>query len=324
MLQLDTPILLLVFNRLETTQRVFEKVKSVKPRFLYIASDGARINKNNESFVVNELRSWLLENIDWNCEVKTLFRDTNLGCGLAVSSAIDWFFNHVESGIILEDDCLPNSDFFSFCEELLIKYESDSRIMHIAGTNLFSDNCESNDSYHFSKYANVWGWATWRRSWIQYDFNISKFSTFRKTNYFRHYFNYLPAYVSRLKCYSSVFENDIEKRTIDTWDYQWCFTCVSNSGMSIVPKSNLIKNIGFDNNATHTVSFDDFYSKNQQELKFPLKHPEFVMIDHKQDLVYEKKIFGSFFKTLKIILIDFIRKYVLKRNLSYLKYIRLI
>ena len=312
----------MIFNRPKETQLLFNAIKEVKPKKLYVAADGPR-NNGKDEIVCMETKK-VLDQIDWECELITLFRDQNLGCGKAVSGAISWFFKNEEEGIVLEDDCLPTIDFFRFCDEMLFKYKSDSRIMHIAGTNLFSDNYDSNDSYHFSKYANIWGWATWQRSWIQYDFNISKFSSFRKTNYFRQYFNYLPAYVSRLKCYSSVFENHIEKKTIDTWDYQWCFTCVSNTGMSIVPKSNLIKNIGFDNNATHTVSFDDFYSKNQQDLKFPLIHPEFVMINHKQDLVYEKKIFGSFLNTLKFISIDFIRKYVLKRNLSYLKYLKFI
>ncbi len=319
---INTPILFLIFNRLETTQKVFEQIKMARPHFLYIASDGPRVSKIDEINNVNEIRKWVLDNITWDCEVKTLFRKENLGCGAAVSSAINWFFENVEMGIILEDDCFPDPSFFIFCEELLIKFKNDTRIMHIAGTNLFAnDNIIKDYSYHFSKYANVWGWATWRRAWVMYDFEIKNFSIVRDKKLLKSYFNYYPAYVSRLKWYSAVFQDEFNNSTIDTWDYQWCFTCVSNSGISIVPKSNLVKNIGFDINATHTIEYDSFFSKDTSKISSPLIHPSYVMIDQKKDLQFEKRIFGSLYYTLRYIVIDFFRRYFLKRSVNYFKYL---
>lgn len=318
----QTPVLFLIFNRLETTKAVFEQIRSSKPSYLYLAGDGARTGNLKEQFVVNEIRTWVLENINWDCNVSTLFRDKNLGCAKAVSSAIDWFFQNEEMGIILEDDCLPDESFFGYCEDLLEKYKDDYRIMHITGTNLLThSNGKQHESYYFSKYANVWGWATWRRAWQHYDLDIRKYVNFREQKYLKHYFTYFPAYISRLKWYSAVLNVEGEQRTFDTWDYQWCFTCSSNSGLSIVPNTNLIKNIGFGSNATHTSVFDSFFEQNVEKIDFPLKHPDFVIIDYNKDLRYEQKIFGKKIDAYIIILKDLIRKFFLKRKVNYLKYL---
>ncbi|MDN3547640.1 nucleotide-diphospho-sugar transferase [Mucilaginibacter aquaedulcis] len=320
--ELKTPVLLLIFNRPETTKLVFEQIRKVKPSYLYVASDGPRTGNENDKKVVAETRNWVLQNVDWDCQVETLFRSENLGCANAVSSAIDWFFNNVEMGIILEDDCLPDDSFFDFCEELLIKYQYDTRIMHITGTNLLSDyKREADYSYYFSKYANVWGWASWKRAWQKYDLDIKSFSEYREKGYLKDYFSYYPAYVSRLKWYSEVLNIKGDERNFDTWDYQWCFTCSSNSGLSIVPKKNLIKNIGFGGSATHTNVVDKFFSQDTEKMESPLVHPNFVLVDQQHDLVYEKKVFGGNFLAFKTILIDFLRKIILKRKVSYLKYL---
>lgn len=319
---LQTPVLFLIFNRPETTKLVFEQIKLVKPAFLYIASDGPRIGNENEKKIVAETRLWVTENINWDCKVTTLFRKENLGCAKAVASAISWFFDNEEMGIILEDDCLPDESFFGYCEELLIKYQFDTRIMHITGSNLLS-NCkrELDYSYYFSKYANVWGWASWKRAWAKYDLDIKKFQEIREKKYLKDYFSYYPAYVSRLKWYSEVLNIQNDERNFDTWDYQWCFTCSSNSGLSIVPRKNLIKNIGFGINATHTGFGNDFYKQDTAKIEKPLVHPPFILVDHQHDLVYEKKMFGNIFSACKIILIDFLRKNILKRKVNYLKYL---
>jgi len=162
----NTPILFLVFNRFDLTKKVFKEIKKARPKSLFISSDGARTKKEEKK--VEEIRQYLLNNIDWNCNLKTLFRNKNLGCQKAVSSAISWFFNNVEQGVILEDDCLPNQDFFKFSEEMLKKYKNNDKIMHISGTNV-EKKSNLNEDYFFSKTFNMWGWATWRRSWKYFD-----------------------------------------------------------------------------------------------------------------------------------------------------------
>ncbi|MCS7029805.1 MAG: nucleotide-diphospho-sugar transferase, partial [Bacteroidia bacterium] len=172
---LTTAVLFLVFKRLDTTKKVFEVIRKAKPPRLYIAADGPRDWVEGEAEKVKMVREYLMNNIDWDCEVKTLFRDKNLGCGRAVSEAITWFFEHEEMGIILEDDTVPSLSFFWFCEELLKKYKDDKRIGMISGNN-FQDGIKRGDGdYYFSIYNHIWGWATWRDRWEGYDFELDSF-----------------------------------------------------------------------------------------------------------------------------------------------------
>ena len=159
-MEFNVPILLIVFNRLNTTQKVFEKIKEVKPKKFFIAADGPRKNKEGEKEKTGEVRKFILENIDWDCEVKTLFRDENLGCGKSVSGAITWFFENVEEGIIFEDDTVPDKSLFNFCEAMLNKYRLENEIKIIGGVN-FQDGIKRGDaSYYFTRICHIWGWAT--------------------------------------------------------------------------------------------------------------------------------------------------------------------
>ena len=168
----DVPILFLVFNRPETTHQVFEAIKKQRPKYLFVAADGARTDKEGEAAKCEEVRKLILENINWACEVKTLFRNENLGCGLAVSQAITWFFEQVEEGIILEDDCLPSGSFFSFCSVLLERYRNDEKVFMIGGFSLLPENTKSKYDYFFNTFGGIWGWATWKRSWSLYEYKI--------------------------------------------------------------------------------------------------------------------------------------------------------
>jgi len=169
--EFNTPILFLVFNRPNTTQRVFNVIRQVKPKQLFVAADGPRRDKGADEEKCEATRE-IVKQIDWDCEVKTLFREENLGCGKAVSSAITWFFENVEEGIILEDDCLPNLDFFGYCEELLDRYRDNREVMFIGGDNFQKGKKWGDASYYFSAYNHVWGWATWKRTWDIYDFKL--------------------------------------------------------------------------------------------------------------------------------------------------------
>ena len=253
----NVPILLLVFNRPGNTRIVFEEVRKIKPAYIYLAADGPRESKPGEKEICDDVRNIVLSGIDWECEVKTLLRDENLGCGKAVSESITWFFEHVKSGIILEDDCLPDSSFFFFCEEMLSRYSFDERIMHISGDNFQSGIWRGTGDYYFSKYTHIWGWATWKRAWSHYDFEIKEWPAFKADN---HFLAMCDNSEKQIAFWVEIFNAVFEKK-IDTWDYQWLFTVWLNRGLSILPNKNLIRNIGFGIDATHTTVDNELINK---------------------------------------------------------------
>ncbi|CAM4096214.1 hypothetical protein [Gillisia limnaea] len=284
----NTPLLFIIFNRPEITQKVFEEIKKQKPKYLFVAADGPRENINDDFEKCTSARKIVLDGIDWDCEVKTLFRKENLGCGKGVSLAINWFFENVEQGIILEDDCLPNHSFFSFCEVLLEKYKYNEQIYAISGDNFQNGISRGNASYFFSNYVFVWGWATWRRAWEKYDFNMEELDQFKKNNSickidkrkkFRDY-------------WLNIFE-EVAKKNIDTWDYQWVFSIWKNNALTILPNTNLISNIGFGENATHTKGSSPFANLETVEIGV-ISHPDKIIVnkkadDYASDLVYNIK-----------------------------------
>lgn len=254
---LKTPVLFLVFNRLKPTRVVFERISAAKPPRLYIASDGPRLGVANEKIVIDEIRDYLLSNISWNCEVKTLFREENLGCMMAVSDAISWFFNNEEQGIILEDDCLPSLSFFWYCEMLLDKYKLDFNVCSISGNLRNVDMVDSHQNLYKSRYFNMWGWATWRRQWNNYDMNFFVNKSERDFNLKDLFTN------KRERCYWSIIINDMINQKINTWDYQLLISAIINKQVNIYPRYNLVKNIGFDMDATHTFNPKSSHSKVQ-------------------------------------------------------------
>jgi len=248
---MKSSVLFLVFNRPDTAKQVFEAIRQAKPPRLYIAADGPRENKLGEREICEETRR-IATGVDWTCEVKTLFRDKNLGCGKAVSQAITWFFENEEEGIILEDDCLPSSQFFEFCDLMVDKYRMEKKILMISGFNPFGGNVASNDYFH-SKNPSVWGWACWRDRWKDYDFTMKNW-----TSKSCHIFKDIPWYTKMYYC--DMF-NNTKNGKIDTWDYQLSFQFLSNDQRVIKPISNLIRNIGVigshakRNDANHLVKY---------------------------------------------------------------------
>ena len=290
MQSLKTPVLFLVFNRLDTTKKVFDAIKKAKPPRLYIGSDGPRERKEGEAEEVKAIREYVLSSIDWDCEVKTLFRDSNLGCGKAVSEAITWFFNHEEKGIILEDDCLPAYSFFRFCEELLEKFKDDERIMKIAGYNMFWYKIDFECDYYFSNFGFAWGWASWNRAWKLYDFEMKKWGRIRNSAIIRKQ----PFFKER----NIVFEDTYNKK-IDTWDYQWDFAFAINGGLSVIPRVNLIQNIGFRSDATHTKNRDLTRELPYNEISFPLKHNDIILPNHEYEKFAKNSVKMNFFDRFK-------------------------
>ena len=283
-----TPVLFLIFNREDTTQKVFDAIRQQKPQYLFVAADGARKNKPEDAEKCRRVRE-IIKQVDWDCELKTLFREENLGCKVAVSSAITWFFENVEQGIILEDDCLPDPSFFPYCEELLDRYKDDTRIGHISGDNFLSGSIEENRSYDFCTCPHIWGWATWRRVWKNYDVNFP-FWTEQKDK--RH----LLFNNSREKFYFSSFISDAlsTKKEYSVWDTQYWFTLRVQNQLSIYPAVNLVTNIGVgDLNATHTSIKKQKLSIPAVRIHLPLKHPNCVLRNKKIDDRTVKKLFFS-------------------------------
>jgi hypothetical protein len=251
---MDTPVLFLIFNRPSVTSRVFFEIKKAKPARIYIAADGPRANKQTDHKLCDETRE-VIKGIDWPCQVHTLYREQNLGCKKAVSSAISWFFEHEERGIILEDDCLPHPSFFNFCETMLTRYADDTRVVHITGSNFQKGIKRTDGDYYFSHLTHVWGWASWRRVWKNYDIDMSQWPQFRKEKHLKNIF-YSERIIRLLEgAFEKVFANKI-----NTWDYQLLFSNLSQNGLNIIPNSNLISNIGYNVDATHTATQNDEYS----------------------------------------------------------------
>jgi hypothetical protein len=267
------PVLFLIFNREDVTLRSLTSIKKYGPDKLYIAADGPRAKKPDEYGLCENTRNSVLKAIDWDCEIKTLFRDENLGCGLGVSSAISWFFENEEMGIILEDDCIPCENFFFYCEELLFIYKDIDRIMQINGFNPNVMNMEGN-SYTFSRYPKIWGWATWRRAWAQFDFSMDKWPTFRKEKRCEKIFPCLEAIIH--KYLWNRYYNELKRGTTPrTWDYQWSISVFMNEGLCIVPDVNLIINAGVDPTKATNCKKKEYQCIKLKygNMNFPLSHP---------------------------------------------------
>jgi ADP-heptose:LPS heptosyltransferase len=294
----NTPVLYLIFNRPDVTRITFERLRELKPSKLYVAADGARAHKPGEAALCEQTRA-IIKDVDWPCEVKTLFRDQNLGCGNAVSDAITWFFKEEERGIIIEDDCLPDLSFFQYCEELLEKYKNDERVFHIGGVNFQNGQKRGEGDYYFSAVAHVWGWASWRRAWNKYKFDIPQLDKFISEDKLGKYFD------NKIikNHWTKTFVN-IEKHETDTWDHQWTYCIYNNGGLSIIPNQNMVSNIGFGADATHTTTSNQYANIVPKPIQFPLKHPKEVKQDKEADLyfftVFDKLIENSKFDKIPL------------------------
>ncbi len=283
---MNTPVAFMIFNRASVTARVFESIRQAQPPILLVVADGPRSDKLGEEQKCAATRK-IIEQVDWPCEVKTNYSNVNLGCGKRISSGLDWVFSEVQEAIILEDDCLPHPDFFRFCEELLEKYRYDSRVMCISGDN-FQVNRGHEGSYYFSNYAHIWGWATWRRAWKYYDYEMTSWPEIRDKKLLH---STLPD-ANQVSSWERIL-NKVYDRKIDTWDYQWMFSCWSQSGFTILPQVNLISNIGFGAEANHTKGNSPYAEMPTCSLDFPLIHPNIMLRDFKADAATARNMYPS-------------------------------
>jgi len=286
----ETPILFLVFNRPATTAKVLKKIKEIQPKFLFIAADGPRKNQPADIQKCKEVRHIIDSSIDWDCKVERLYREENLGCGLGVSGAITWFFQNVESGIIVEDDTVPDRSFFHYCEKLLDRYKEDTSVMHITGNN-FADAKDDDPDYFFTRLPFVWGWATWKRAWNKYDYTYKNIPLIEKKTIIEKAFRN-----KQISNFWTKTLSDFHLKPISyTWDYQWFLSIWNNNGYVIQPKKNLVQNIGFNSEATHTVATDHHLSEVKAEELSNIEFVNSIKINTRKEL----ENFQSYFMNKK-------------------------
>lgn len=275
---MNTPVLVLAYRRPHTLRQVIDALRPVAPPLLFLACDGPHPESPMEEARVKEVRELLDSAIDWPCEVHRSYSLEHLGARRGVSSAISWFFAHVEQGIILEDDCVPDPTFFPFCEELLDLYANDLRVWCITGGNYQDGRVRGQGTYYFSRYPHCWGWATWRSRWDAFDEGMASFEAFDASGLIQDIFSdpLEAAYWLR------IWKTQYIQPSLDIWDYQWSFTCMSASGLTAVPNSNLITNVGDGPDATHTAGSASLHMPTRP-LSFPLVHPSFVLRDQSAD-----------------------------------------
>lgn len=265
--ELEIPVAFLIYKRPDVMRRVFATIAAARPRRLYVIADGPR--DESEAARCAEARA-IIAGVDWDCEVFTNYAETNLGLKRRVSSGLDWVFAHEEQAIILEDDCLPDSTFFRFCAELLERYRDDERIMHISGNNFLRGRVPIATSYYFSRYPHVWGWATWRRAWRQYDVDMIRWKDHDRERYLGEFEKRIERDFWRFRW------RRVAAGKEDTWSSQWVFACLASGGYAITPAQNLVSNIGAGSDATNTHRRRLIHGMNTESLDFPLNHPAHI------------------------------------------------
>jgi hypothetical protein len=281
------PVLFIIWRRPEATKQVLAAIRGARPNVLYVACDGPRLNNSDDYTQVNATKSVIDLGIDWPCHVYRRYSEFNQGCKEGVSSAISWFFENVDEGIILEDDCLPHPTFFKYCGVLLEQYRNDQRVWCISGNNFQDGTWRGDASYYFSRQTLIWGWATWRRCWAHYDKELKSWEKFKSSG-----------------CLESVYPDEVERghqeskwdrmrsaKALDTWDYQWHFTCVMNGGLTAIPNRNLVTNIGFDGHGMHCSGTTP--DPGLGEGIDSVSHPSFVLPDPSADRYMFDHLFGG-------------------------------
>ncbi len=282
---MQTPVLFLIYNRPVLTIRVFERIRQARPAQLFIASDGPKDAKDEA--LVGQARA-VIYAIDWECEIHVLFRNQNLGCGKAVSEAITWFFQHTPQGIILEDDCLVEPSFFGFCEALLDKYAYDEQVMLISAMS-FLPTAPRTESYYFSQFAQIWGWASWRRAWEKMDFAMQGWDSFKEQQTIKS----IAPRSKREQAFWLAYLEDYKNRNPNLWATRWWFSVWQARGIVATPYQNLVSNIGFGENGTNTQNSQSWYANlPTAPLPYPIAHPKNFSINHANDHLTYKIFFN--------------------------------
>lgn len=282
---MQIPILLLVYNRYEGTEKLIKILNKIKPKKIYIAADGPKLNNIIDIANCSRVRK-LFDKINWRCKIYKKYNNYNLGCKESITRSLNWFFSKVKEGIVLEDDCLPNKSFFRFCNVMLKKYRYNNKIFCISGSN-YSKNTKIKSSYYFSKYPHCWGWASWRRAWKYNETNISFWPKYKKTDIWKKlHTNYIE------KIYWEKIFNTTYNNNFNSWAYPWTLSVWKKNGLTIIPKKNFITNIGIGKNTENSFfrNSNDVYKSHS--IKKINKHPRIISVAEKNDL----EVFYSHYK----------------------------
>jgi hypothetical protein len=284
--QLEVPVVLLIFKRPDTTQKVFEAIRQAQPTKLLVVSNIPQSHKTEDIQKCQEARA-IIEQVDWNCEVLKNYAVTYLGCKERISSGLDWVFQNAEEAIIFEDDCVPHPSFFRYCQELLDYYRHDERVAAITGDNFQLNQQRTHYSYYFSRYTHFWGWATWRRAWQHYDVNMNLWEEVKSAGWLKD----LLTDARTISWWSETFEATYVGRK-DTWDYQWIFSCWLRNSLCVTPNVNLVTNLGFRADSAHNRDPYDWRANLKTvPMEFPLKHPKFMVRDSQSDSITQKRYY---------------------------------
>lgn len=287
----QSPVTLIFFNRPETFRKVFDMVRKARPYKLYLVQDGARENNEEDESKIYACRE-IAKQVDWDCQVFKNYAEINLGCGARPQSGISWTLTHEDRTIVLEDDCVPDESFFRFCDELLERFKDDYRISYISGLNHFESWDFGNNSYGFTKQGAIWGWATWRRAWQIYDYSVNSI----QDDYLKKQLIYIGMN-KRVNDWIKTNQRVLAHDKLSYWDTQWGFVKHTQNQLVIVPKTNLIKNIGIGAESTHAqildgkhVKYVDFNNMPTFSIEFPLIHPRYMICDKMYDDLLQKCI----------------------------------
>ena len=318
-----TPIALFGFNRPHLIAQVFERIRKLGPQKLFFIMDGVRETHPNDKELCQQTQDVVVKNIDWDCEFFKNFSNTNLGCGKRISSGIDWVFKHVEEVIILEDDCLANMSFFRFYSEMLKKYRGMPEIMMVSGNNYLPQKWQLKSSYYFSRHVLAWGWATWKRAWNHFSLDIPNYPKELSKKSFKKYFLNSREKRYYKNCFDSILKG------CNVWSYQWSYALLKHKGFCVCPGVNLVSNIGFGKDSTHTVGEAPAEFLKVNELLFPLNHPKKIKMNKKLD-VYLFKYFldlrgtsvKTYYEDFKLYIADILpikfkkilKQYLLRKN----------
>ena len=283
-------VALIIFNRPDLTERVLSGIVAAKPSKLFVIADGPRPGVPGDLESCMAARD-VIDRVDWDCDVIKNYSDVNLGCGLRPATGISWVFEQVEYAIILEDDCVPHPSFFPFCDEMLQRYADDERMVQVCGNLHHFGGPRGGASYFFSRHnLCAGGWATWRRAWRHFDFKIELWPSLRETPWLR----YVTGHHQAANYWERLFDAaHAGAGHVDFWDYQWTFACWIQNGLSIVPNTGLLTNMGFRPDGTHTKGPDRWANLPVAEMMFPLNHPPCVVPDSAADLFFVEQVAGG-------------------------------
>jgi len=291
--EFTTPILLIAWRRPKETKEVINTLKKIKPKEIFISCDGARKGNEEEFDKVKKTRQIIRENINWDCEINWQVSDINLGCKNGVSKAINWFFSNVNEGIILEDDVIAHEDFFKYCQNLLDKYRKDKRVWCISGSNNQDNILRGEGTYYFGKIPLIWGWATWKDRWENFDIKLSKWPEVKSNKILENIFNDNL----QKQYWENIWESFYKSGKPDTWDYAWVFACIINNGLTTIPNKNLIKNIGFNEEAFHTKWHREISII--ESIGEKIVHPQFFICDLEAEKYQFDYFFGGYSRRLR-------------------------